>query len=103
MSSAVGMHVVRVDDLLVSGVAGKLASEFVCQGSVILLQGQRRVRLHRRESDGAVGLPGLSEGAVIDACDANAKGDRIRVLRRAHGHLVQDHALEVALLGLGQA
>jgi len=29
--------------------------------------------------------------------------NRVRVLRRAHGHLVQDHALEVALLGLGQA
>ena len=46
---------------------------------------------------------GLAEGRVVDAGDPDPKRNRVRVLRRAHGHLVQDHALEVALLGLGQA
>ena len=71
--------------------------KLVCKGRVILLQGKGRVRLHRREGDGRVGLASLGESGVVHAGDADAKRDGVGVLLRAQRHLVEDDGLEIPL------
>jgi hypothetical protein len=69
---------------------------------VVLLEDAGVVRVGVRHGDHGVRLARLGEGFVVDASHADAQGDREGGLLGREGHLVQDHALEVALV-LGRA
>ena len=70
---------------------------------VVLLQHARGVRVGVGHGDHRVALARLREGGVVDAGHADAERDREGRLVRGEGHLVQDHALQVALVLGGAA
>ena len=73
------------------------------QLGVVLLQRARGVRVGVGHGDHRVGLARLREGGVVDASHADAQSNREAGLVRGEGHLVQDHALQVALVLGGAA
>ncbi|MBB78450.1 MAG: hypothetical protein CL844_05555 [Crocinitomicaceae bacterium] len=81
----------------------ELASELVRELRVVLLQHARVVRVGVGHGDHRVRLAGLRVARVVDASHADAERDREGGLVRGEGHLVQDHALQVALVLSGAA
>lgn len=81
----------------------ELARELVREVRIVLLQHARVVRVGVGHGDHRVRLARLREGGVVHARHADAERDREGRLVRAQGHLVQDDALQVALVLGGAA
>ena len=80
----------------------RFAYKLVGKVGVVLLQHALGVRVGVGQADGRVRLARLAVRLVVDARDAHAERDGEGGALRGHGHLVENHRLQVTLV-LGRA